>query len=276
MANFLRTKKGKDFLNVVFSIGAAIVIFGALAKIEHWGGAWGNALVIGMITETFTFLLMAFQPPEKEYHWEKLFPNLTVSPEDEMKSGGYKQKDLTQGMGGSNTGSPLSGMDNMLEEADITPANLKKLSDNFQKFNQTVVDMGTLSNTVAVTNEFSKQTEAAAHSMGAVSEAYKEAAESMSSFNGASEKSKEFHAQMDKMANNLSSLNAIYELEIENADEHQKKMKQFHGSLNEISEAMSEGVADAHKTKEQIALMAKNMENLNNVYGNMLSAMNNH
>ena len=50
-------------------------------------------------------------------------------------------------------------------------------------------------------------------------------------------------------------------------------MNSFYGNLVQASETMQGSVTDAKKTQEQIALLAKNLGNLNNVYGNMLSAM---
>lgn len=274
MANPLKSHKARGVLNVIFSLGAAVVIFGALAKIEHWGGAWGNALVVGMIMETITFILMAFQPADEVYHWEKYFPNLNLTPEEEKKATGkFEQKDFSMGIGGGAVPSATSGMDAMLEEADITPTNLKRLSNNFQKLNQTVSQLSDISGTVEATQDFSNRAKEAATAVGKVSTAYENAAASMETFNSTAANSTEFHAEMEKMAKNLGSLNAIYELEVVNADSHQKNMKRFYGSISKISETMSEGVEDAQKTRQQIALMAENVEGLNKVYGNMLSAM---
>ena len=50
-------------------------------------------------------------------------------------------------------------------------------------------------------------------------------------------------------------------------------MNAFYGNLVQASETMQGSVSDAKKTQEQIALLAKNLGNLNQVYGNMLSAM---
>lgn len=271
MANFFKTKKARGVLNVVFSIGAAVVIFGALAKIEHWGGAWGSALTIGMITETFVFLLMALQPAEEIYHWEKYYPQLNLSPDEEKRlTGKYQQRSVATGAAQA---SPLAGMDQMLEQADITPTNLKKLSDNFQKLDQTVAGMNDLSNTVAATSDFTRRTGEAAQAMGEITQAYSRAAESMETFNQATANSQEFHTQLQTMTKNLGSLNAIYELELQDTNNHLKAMNKFYGNMTQASEAMAGSVEDSKKTQEQITLLAKNLENLNHVYGNMLSAM---
>ena len=70
------------FFNFAYSIGAAVVIWGALFKILHL--PWGNTLLtIGMGTEVLMFIITAFERPEKEYHWEDVFPILdTGDPED--------------------------------------------------------------------------------------------------------------------------------------------------------------------------------------------------
>ncbi len=272
MANFFQTKKARGVLNVIFSVGAAVVIFGALAKIEHWGGAWGSALTIGMITETFVFLLMALQPAEEVYHWEKYYPNLNLSPGEEKKlTGRYEQKSVA--VGGVQTASPLAGMDQMLEQADITPANLKRLGENFQKLDQTVAGMSDISDTVAAAGDFTRRTGEAAQAMGEVTQAYSRAAESMETFNQAAGNSEEFHMQLQTMTKNLGSLNAIYEVELQDTNNHLKAMNQFYSNMTEATEAMAGTVEDSQKTQQQISLLAKNLESLNQVYGNMLSAM---
>jgi hypothetical protein len=50
-------------------------------------------------------------------------------------------------------------------------------------------------------------------------------------------------------------------------------MNKFYSNLTQASEVMQGSVEDAHKAKDQIALLANNLGRLNNVYGNMLSAM---
>ena len=86
---FLSGEKGQRFFNFAYSIGAAVVIWGALFKILHLPG--GNALLsIGMGTEVLMFVLTAFDRPPREYHWEEVFPVLnTKNPEDrpEFKGG---------------------------------------------------------------------------------------------------------------------------------------------------------------------------------------------
>ncbi len=76
LEKFLDSNAGKRFFNIAYSVGAAIVIFGAMAKILHW--RFGDAmLMIGMITEVFVFLISAFEKPVKDYKWEEVYPVLS-------------------------------------------------------------------------------------------------------------------------------------------------------------------------------------------------------
>lgn len=79
LEKFLDSDKGKRFFNIAYSVGAAIVIIGAMGKLLHWRS--GDALLmIGMITEAIVFLISAFEKPDKEYKWEEVYP---VLAEDE-------------------------------------------------------------------------------------------------------------------------------------------------------------------------------------------------
>jgi gliding motility-associated protein GldL len=71
----------------------------------------------------------------------------------------------------------------------------------------------------------------------------------------------------------LGSLNQIYEVELQDANNHLKAMNKFYSNLVNASDAMQSSADDANKAKEQIGLLAKNLGTLNQVYGNMLTAM---
>jgi gliding motility-associated protein GldL len=273
MALNLKSKKARGVLNVIFSIGAAVVIFGALAKIEHWGGLLGRALEIGMLTETFVFLLMALQPAEENYYWERVFPDLNLSPDEEKRlTGAYKPKPLAIPTAGASHPA-LEGMDKMLQEADVTPANLKRLSDNFQKLGTTVEKMSDVANVVAVTGDYTQRTKEAATAMEKMRDVYTNASNAAASFSQSAQSAQGFHDQLQVMTKNLASLNAIYELELQDTNNHLKSMNKFYGNLTAASQSMADTIEDTKKTQQQVSLLAKNLSSLNSVYGNMLSAM---
>lgn len=80
---YLQTERGKRLINFTYSIGAAIVILGAMFKLLHF--PYGNELLfIGMITEVIVFTLSAFDTPIRDYNWDRIFPALTTDNSDDQ------------------------------------------------------------------------------------------------------------------------------------------------------------------------------------------------
>ena len=71
-------------------------------------------------------------------------------------------------------------MEKMLEEADITPANLGKLSAGFQKLGTTVEKMSEIGDVVKATGDYTQKTNEAAQALDAVKVAYSNVANSAS------------------------------------------------------------------------------------------------
>lgn len=247
--------KVSKVVDIFVSLAAAVVIIGALFKLMHWKGA-DMMLIVGLGTEAVVFAVYGAL-----YLY---FPAVTDPAMDEVVIG-EKKKDK---------GNPaLKTMEKMLEEADITPANLSKLSAGFQKLTTSVDKIADVGDAVAATSDYTAKTKEAAAALGNVRDAYASAASSMAVFNNASDSTKQFHEQVQVMTKNLSSLNTIYEMELQESNNHLKALNQFYGKLNQAATAMSSTAEDAQKAKEQIAALATNLGRLNNIYGNMLTAM---
>jgi gliding motility-associated protein GldL len=265
---FFKTQKGQVVLNFLFSFFAAVVIFAAMMKILHWQGA-DQAIMVGLMSETVVFLVMAFLvPPPEEPHWQRYFPDINLHPDLDPN---FKPTPLS--LPGANGNPAITKFEDMLREADITPANLGRLSDNFKKLGTTVDKMSDIGDVVASTSDYSQKTKEAASALGQMKEAYLSAASSVSQFNTAAEGTKQFHEQVQVLTKNLSSLNTIYELELQDTNNHLKAMNQFYSNLVQASQAMEGSVGDAKKAHDQIAVLANNLARLNQIYGNMLSAM---
>lgn len=263
---FFETKQGKYIKNLVIGLGASIVLIGALAKIQHWSWA-GPALTIGMCTEAFIFALLGILPPHKDYYWERYYPNLDENPHVEAYRKGIK----VAGTGVSPSSS--KSLDKMLEEAEINPANLRRLSDNFQRFGQTVDQIKDMSEVTAATGEYTQSAREAAGALGEMKNSFVGATQSMASFNNAADDTAKFHQQVQVLSKNLGSLNQIYEVELQDANNHLKAMNKFYSNLVNASDAMASSANDAVAAKEQIGLLSKNLTTLNQIYGNMLTAM---
>lgn len=273
---FFETKQGKYIKNLIIGLGASVVLLGALFKLQHWNGA-GIMLTIGMITEAFIFALQGFVPPHKDYYWERYYPNLDENPEVEAYKKGVKFVPPTTPVGiggGSGSGSgSTAALDKLLDEAEINKPNLKRLSDNFQRFGQTVEQMKDISDVTAATGQYSQSAREAADALGKLKDTYSGATDTMKSFNEASESTAQFHSQVQVLSKNLGTLNQIYEVELQDANNHLKAMNKFYSNLVNASDAMAASADDAMAAKEQIGKLSKNLTSLNNIYGNMLTAM---
>ncbi|MCM5527546.1 MAG: gliding motility protein GldL [Chitinophagaceae bacterium] len=247
-----QSKSVDRIVNVIVCVGAAVVIFGAWAKILHKPFA-DIMLTVGLLTEAGIFIVYALLPPPGN----DMEPLIAALPK------------ISQG----SSNPALAKLDNMMQDADITPANLQKLSESFKSLGTTVTQMKDMTNVVAATSDYTAKTKEAAAALGTVKEAYLGAASSLGAFNQAADGTKQFHEQVQLMTKNLGSLNTIYELELQDTNNHLKAMNKFYGNLSSASQALQGSVEDAKKTQEQIGVLAKNLSNLNQVYGNMLNAM---
>jgi len=240
--------KVSKWMDVAVSIAAAVVIFGALQKILHTPIA-DLFLKIGLYTEAAIFFMYGviyIKAPIIHDHAH-------AAPSKSLN--------------------PMEAMDKMMKDADITPANLKKLSEGFQKLGTTVAGISDVSDVVKSTSDFGAKTKEATIAIGSMSAAFTASATTMGSFNNAAESAKGFHEQVQVLTKNLGSLNTIYELELKESNNHLKALNNFYGKLAEASSAMTSSVDDANKVKDQISALAGNLSKLNAVYGNMLSAM---
>lgn len=84
LEKFLASDAGRRFFHITYSVGAAIVLLGALFKLNHY--PFGNTvLLVGLGTEVFIFLISAFDRPIKEYPWEEVFPEFATPEQLEQK-----------------------------------------------------------------------------------------------------------------------------------------------------------------------------------------------
>ena len=95
MANFLASKKGKRLMGMVYGLGAAVVIVGALFKILHWPGA-NEMLTVGLLTEAVIFAISAFEKPHEDPDWSLVYPELAGG---EAKARKVKTEDATDAQG---------------------------------------------------------------------------------------------------------------------------------------------------------------------------------
>lgn len=255
----LTTKNARKWLNYAYSWGAAVVILGALFKINHWQGAQ-LMLIIGMGTEVVIFFISGFEPQSAmhaEYEWERVYPELAAEGPLPKKG----EKPITQ------------QLDDMLSKSKVGPELINSLGKGFTSLGESVSKLNDLTDATVAANDFSKNAKNAAGQINSFAQAAASATSAVNTIGAGAEHTKIYHEQVQSMVKNLSQLNAIYELELQDSNNHLKAMNKFFGNLNAAAGALSDTANDAVKYKDNLALLNKNLTSLNSVYGNMLSAM---
>ncbi len=251
-------KPKRNFLTVVdvlVSAGAGVVIFAAWAKLTHKPYA-DTLLTVGMWTETAIFMVYA------AIEW--------VLPTPRAKA---VAAPVAQVVMSKDEMSASSKLDNMFRDSKIDQQNIQKLGDSFARLNTTVSQLGEVGDVVKSTSDFSAKTKEANNALGLMKDAFVNSANTMSNFNSAADSAKDFQGQVQVLTKNLGNLNSIYELELQESNNHLKSLNTFYSKMAQASEVMVSTVDDAKNTKEQINALANNLGKLNQVYGNMLSAM---
>ncbi|MFN5883799.1 MAG: gliding motility protein GldL, partial [Bacteroidota bacterium] len=166
----------------VYGFGAAIVIVGALFKIMHWPGA-NPMLIVGLGTEAMIFFISAFEPLHKEIDWSIVYPELAGIESDEERPKGTVSQQL----------------DKMLEEAKVGPDLIKSLGTGIKSLSDNVSNLKDLSSAAAATDEYTKNVTQATQSVSGLSSSYAKDADAMCGLVSASEGSREYGAQIEKM-----------------------------------------------------------------------------
>ncbi|HBS86859.1 MAG: hypothetical protein A2W91_12575 [Bacteroidetes bacterium GWF2_38_335] len=84
---------------------------------------------------------------------------------------------------------------------------------------------------------------------------------------------KSYGEQLESMTKNLTALNAVYEIQLTNSNEHIEASKELYSGLHDMMHQFKESANDAKVYREEVSKLGKNLMALNTIYGNMLSAM---
>ena len=326
--SFTKTRGYRNFMAKVYGLGAAVVLIGALFKINHYPYA-DIMLIIGLGTEALIFFFSAFEPPHVEPDWSLVHPELAGM------YGGVKNRELKKRK------SPTEMLDEMLEKAQIDEATIGRLGDGMGRLSENALKMNSVADAAVVSEEFYKNMKTAsgsaqdlsyafgkeveatnqysenmvrvnegvtslANAYDEVSEAMKADVTSTEEFTGSVkaatqsaqsladsyEKSAEilsksvsaldftavegdaYNEQLRKIGENLSALNAIYEIQLQGTNKAVESSEQLQVTMNEFLSKLETSTASTAEFSGQMESLTQRMSSLNKVYGNMLSAMN--
>lgn len=286
LAELVQSSGWKNFIAKLYGLGASVVIIGALFKIQHWPFA-GLMLTIGLCTEAVIFFFSAFEPLHEEVDWSLVYPELAGITDEEAPSHG--RHGVASGVGGVIGGGAgsvaLAKFDEMLEKAEITPDLFQKLGVGMKKLSESTANMNAMGDVSAASAKYATTVNTATDSLGKLSESYTYTAklinETGSTYRNMADSlsvievgGKSYQQQLESLNKNLSALNSVYELQKKGADEHLRETENIYKGVQALMRDLSDSAGDTKKYREQIAKLNDNLSALNNVYGNMLSAMN--
>lgn len=282
----------KKFMGKLYGFGAAVVLVGALFKIQHYPGA-SIMLVIGLLTEALIFFFSAFEPLHEEIDWTLVYPELAGLDEIEENVKVSKTESVAKGK------TAIERFDELLEKSG--GENLfEKLGASLGALNNTAKNLTDISDATVATDNYAKSMNAAAGSVGNLINTYEKSAESIngatskiansistsgesyqtlisglnSSFESIGKNATEQSKQQELLAKNLSALNSVYEMQLKNSDSNLQATEHITSGINKIMQDLKDTASDVAQYKDEISKLSKNLAALNTVYGNMLSAMN--
>lgn len=191
MASFFESKTGKNVMAKAYGIGAAVVILGALFKIQHYPGA-DIMLIVGMGVEAIIFFISAFEPIHEEWDWSLVYPELA----------GMEGEDRSKGISGGDAVSQQ--LDKMLSEAKIGPDLIEGLGSGLKSLSTNVSSMADLSGATVATKEYADNISLANQQLAGMNSSYGRAVTALDSL---SETTETFKETTNKVANINATLN---------------------------------------------------------------------
>jgi gliding motility-associated protein GldL len=278
----LQSRGWKKGVAMLYGIGAAVVIIGALFKILHFPGA-NEMLIVGLGTEAVIFFVSAFEPlPEEEVHWSwhKVFPQLKDDIEEDeididMAEDGSELPAVGMG-GGANVlglGANLNNMDKLLADSKLSPQLFESLAESINGLKVNVVNLAEISDATVATNEYNDKIREAAGKIDQLTKGYASSVDSINQFGSSLNDVKAYQQQVQAVTQNLQSLNAVYTLELEDAQKHLNSINKFYGGISSVMQNLVDTSKETETLRNEVVSLSKNMQNLNAIYGGMLNAM---
>lgn len=268
MQRLMQSKGFKGAMTKLYGFGASVVVLGALFKLEHWTGA-DYMLTAGLVTEAVIFFFYAFESQEDE-HPPLVYPNVVIDAEDDFDE--IVPRRVNSKMVDDGNGSlALAKFDEMLVNGDITPDLLLRFGDGLRKLGDTAEHMNTMGDVFAASTKYMKTIESADESLEKLAKAYESSILRVtsktvfkyqsiaSSLTAIEEESKRYQTELETLNKNLSTLNSIYRVQVQGAEEYLKDM--------------SDSAAETKKYKEQMKELNSNLSTLNKNYKNIIGMM---
>ncbi|MDD4993447.1 MAG: gliding motility protein GldL [Paludibacter sp.] len=277
----------RRMVGIIYSLGASVVIIGAMFKILHLQFA-SEVLGTGMTVEAVLFALGIFDKPHKEYEWDKIFH--------------FEQGVMHQLSGNTGSLSAVNGgggNKSINYTESISDEDVVKLSDGIKNLSNTAQQLTGLTNAVGATEAYTKNIDAASQIAGKFVQSQESlnsaTTKLVASYQGIStdmeevvKNTRNYDKKVEDINKNLASINSIYELQLKNIQTQTEGLTTQTDQVRQISAQLEAIVSDTlkmkvsnelataeiEKYKDGTVKLSKQITDLNQVYGNMLNALN--
>jgi len=192
-----------------YGLGAAVVILGALFKIQHYPGA-DIMLIVGMGVEAVIFAISAFEPIHEEWDWSLVYPELAGMEGDAVS--------LEQG------GNVSQQLDKMLSEAKIGPELIEGLGLGMKSLSTSVSSMADLSGASVATKEYADNVSLANEQIKGMNTSYGRAVSALDSLTETTESFKETTTK-------VTSINATLNDSLVSFDQNIQNLNKVYGGM---------------------------------------------
>lgn len=158
---------------------------------------------------------------------------------------------------------------NKLKEVSGAASGLK---DSYSAASQAIIT------DVDATKKLSESINSATQSAGKLSDSYLKSSENIAKnideLQKSINKNLSYNAQLTKLSENLASLNAMYEIQLKNSEQQSAATAKLQETLNKFLVNLENSTSKTDQYQKEMDMLTRRMSTLNNIYGNMLSAMN--
>ncbi len=259
LSEFVQSPAYKKVMGKVYGWGAALVLAGALFKIQHYPGA-GLMLLIGMGTEIVIFFLSAFEPPHEMPDWSLVYPELVgLEPKDDRNRGG--------GSGGG--GSDLAAL---IQSGTLEPEVVEKLSQGIKKLTATTGQLSDLGDASLATESYLQSMKMASESVSKLSNSQTKSVKELDSLSSSySEVAQKISDSGNKLAEGMVAAGGNIVKDIETSG--QALVSSYQNLSKSMSDNAGQLASNSESYNQQLGEANKQLAAINSVYEMQLKSI---
>ena len=231
-------------------------------------------LIVGMGTEAFIFFMSAFDEPAKEPNWENIYPGIydsDLSEEEKAALAAKHESSLGQVGGGATVigGNIPSGGTIVIGGGSVSDGNAVAASGMTPSANMPLVSSGNVGVTPEQADMVTAATEKYVNQLNDINASLEKLSLAMKGI-GTND---DYASQIASLNRNIQGLNTIYEVQLKSVSSQLATIEEVNRGLNNIRSMYENGQNDSFRIRQETDQLARNLQQLNEVYARMIQAM---